>query len=78
MAPDELGVLELTFNEFVSVPSSALFWSSSNEGASLVDIVFYMSESTLDIIYDQDLDHNQMTWQVLDVNQKKREGKRML
>ena len=58
MAPDELGVLALTFNEFVNFPFSALFWSSSNEGASLVDIVFYMSETTLDIIYDQDLDHN--------------------
>ena len=37
-----------------------------------------MSETTLDIIDEQDQDPNQMTWQVLDVNLKEDKKSRKL
>ena len=48
--PDPLGEFDLSFSDVIRLRSSAKSWSSENEGASLLDIKFDMSESTKEIL----------------------------
>ena len=73
------GFFELHFSEFVVLPSAALDWSSSNEGAKLINLSFWMSKTSLDIFYERDDVHmNEMNWFVLGFNYKETKDSRSL
>lgn len=77
--PDMFGFFELQFSEFVVLPSAALDWSSSNEGAKLINLSFWMSKTSLDIFYERDDVHmNEMNWFVLGFNYKETKDSRSL
>ena len=62
----------MKFNKYVELPSAVLDWTSSNEGAKFIKILFWMSETSLDIFYEMDdVDKNEMNWYVLGVNHQK-------
>ena len=77
--PDMFGVFELQFSQFVMLPSKAIGWSSSNVGAKFINLLFWMSKTSLDIFYERDdVDMNEMNWYVLGFNYKETKDSRSL
>ena len=59
------GIFDIVFSDFIQLYKGAAEWSSENIGANFIKIELELSESTLGILYEEDISSIGLSWKVV-------------